>query len=208
MAKRRTTKRSIRPTPPWMLSFTDLTQQLLIFFILLFAMSEVSRGELQQILSSFKGAFGMLTGGMTLAKGMLAELGQNVQSLPSKERGERLSKEKEQALSVFQPELKSRRVKITEDERGGRHLAPRGRFLRIRQPRPHPGGGGGREKDGRHAERPGLLEKHHQGRRAHGQQGHPGREPPQEVLPHELGALRREGRLGRAAAQRGVRDQR
>ena len=118
MAKRRTTKRFIRTTPPWMLSFTDLTQQLLIFFILLFAMSEVSRGELQQILSSFKGAFGMLTGGMTLAKGMLAELGQNVQSLPSKERGERLSKEKEQALSVFQPELKSRRVKITEDERG------------------------------------------------------------------------------------------
>jgi chemotaxis protein MotB len=118
MAKKRDTKRFIRPTPGWMLSFTDLTQQLLIFFILLFSMSEISKGELQQILSSFKGSFGMMSGGLTLSKGMLAELGQMVETLPSRERGEKLSKAVEKAMSMFQPEVKSRKVKITEDERG------------------------------------------------------------------------------------------
>jgi len=118
MPKIRKTERRIRPPPTWMLSFTDLTQQLLIFFILLFAMSEVSKGELQQILSSFKGSFGMMTGGLTLSKGMLAELGQMVETLPSRERGSKLSKAVEKAMSMFQPEVKSRRVKITEDERG------------------------------------------------------------------------------------------
>jgi chemotaxis protein MotB len=118
MAKIKKTERKIRPPPAWMLSFTDLTQQLLIFFVLLFSMSEVSKGELQQILSSFKGSFGLMTGGLTLSKGMLAELGQMVETLPSRERGEKLSKAVEKAMSMFQPEVKSRKVKITEDERG------------------------------------------------------------------------------------------
>jgi len=101
-----------------MLSFTDLTQQLLIFFVLLFAMSEISRAELRQILSSFKGAFGMMTGGMTLSKGVLAELGQQVESLPAREKGQKLAKAVQVAVSIFQPEIKSKFVKITEDERG------------------------------------------------------------------------------------------
>lgn len=115
---KRIARRQIKGSPHWLLTYGDMTTLLLTFFVLLFTVAEIEGRELQLILSAFRGSFGMHTGGLTLSKGVLAELGQQVETLPSKEKGERLAKATEKAVSIFQPEVKSRRVKITEDERG------------------------------------------------------------------------------------------
>jgi len=101
-----------------MVTYGDMTTLLLTFFILMFTTAEIEGRELQLILSAFRGSLGMHTGGLTLSQGVLAELGQQIETLPSKEKGERLAKAVEKAVSIFQPEVKSRKVKITEDERG------------------------------------------------------------------------------------------
>ena len=95
------------------MTYGDMTTLLLTFFILMFTTAEIEGKDLQLILSAFKGSLGMFTGGMTLSEGILAELGQQVESLPAKEKGDQLAKS-----SIFQPEVKSRNVKVTEDERG------------------------------------------------------------------------------------------
>ena len=111
-------KKERKGAPSWLLTYGDMTTLLLTFFILLFTTAEIEGRELQLILSAFRGSLGMFRGGMTLSEGVLAELGQQVESLPAKERGDQLAKAIEKAVSIFQPEVKSRRVKITEDERG------------------------------------------------------------------------------------------
>lgn len=111
-------KRVRRGAPAWLLTYGDMTTLLLTFFILMFTTAEIEGRELQLILSAFKGSLGMFKGGMTLSEGVLAELGQQVESLPAKEKGSQLAKAIEKAVSIFQPEVKSRKVKITEDQRG------------------------------------------------------------------------------------------
>ncbi len=111
-------KKRRRGSPAWMVTYGDMTTLLLTFFILMFTTAEIEGRELQLILSAFRGSLGMFTGGMTLSEGELAELGQQVETLPAKERGDQLAKAIEKAVSIFKPEVKSRRVKITEDERG------------------------------------------------------------------------------------------
>ena len=114
----RVQKKEKKGTPEWMLTYGDMTTLLLTFFILMFTTAEIEGRQLQLILSAFRGSLGMFTGGRTLAKGMLAELGQSVESLPAKEKGDKLAKALKKAVSIFKPEIKSRKVKITEDERG------------------------------------------------------------------------------------------
>jgi chemotaxis protein MotB len=111
-------KRERRGSPGWMVTYGDMTTLLLTFFILMFTTAEIEGRELRLILSAFRGSFGMRTGGLTLSEGVLAELGQQVESLPAKEKGDRLAKALKKAVSIFQPEVKSRKVKVTEDERG------------------------------------------------------------------------------------------
>jgi chemotaxis protein MotB len=118
MKRARSKKREGRSAPAWMLTYGDMTTLLLTFFILMFTTAEIEGRDLQLILSAFKGSLGLFSGGMTLSEGVLAELGQQVESLPAKEKGDQLAKAVEKAVSIFQPEVKSRRVKITEDERG------------------------------------------------------------------------------------------
>ena len=118
MALARGKKKERKGSPAWMTTYGDMTTLLLTFFILLFTTAEIEGRELQLILSAFRGSLGMHTGGLTLAQGVLADLGQQVETLPSKEKGERLAKAVEKAVSIFKPEVKTRKVKITEDERG------------------------------------------------------------------------------------------
>jgi len=114
----RAKKRGKKGTPDWMVTYGDMTTLLLTFFILMFTTAEIEGKELRLILSAFKGSFGVYTGGLTLAQGTLAELGQSVESLPAKEKGDKLAKAMKKAVSLFKPEVKSKKVKITEDERG------------------------------------------------------------------------------------------
>ncbi|MBN2324925.1 MAG: flagellar motor protein MotB [Spirochaetes bacterium] len=111
-------KRGRRGAPGWMVTYGDMTTLLLTFFILMFTTAEIEGRELRLILSAFRGSFGMRTGGLTLSEGPLAELGQQIETLPAKEKGDKLAKALKKAVSIFQPEVKSRKVKVTEDERG------------------------------------------------------------------------------------------
>jgi chemotaxis protein MotB len=101
-----------------MVTYGDMVTLLLVFFVFLLTAAKIEGYELQLILSAFRGSFGLYRGGLTLAQGVLAELGQQLENLPSKEKGDKLAKSVERAVSIFEPEVKSRRVKITEDERG------------------------------------------------------------------------------------------
>jgi chemotaxis protein MotB len=57
-------------------------------------------------------------GGNTLQAGKLAELGNTIMSLPAMEKGQSLARAKKTALSAFQPEIRTKKVRVKEDERG------------------------------------------------------------------------------------------
>jgi chemotaxis protein MotB len=105
--------------PLWLLSYADLVQQLLVFFVMLYAVSgdTLNVAEMRLLLSAFTG-LGNYRGGNTLQVGRLAELGHTVMSLPAAERGRSLGRARQTAVSAFQPELKTKKVRIMEDERG------------------------------------------------------------------------------------------
>jgi chemotaxis protein MotB len=104
-------------TPDWMVTYGDMTSLLLTFFIMLFNISEVDITQLRIVLAAFQG-LGLMTGGNTLQAGKLAELGNTIESLPSVDRGRALDRARKRAISEFQPELKTKKVRIKEDERG------------------------------------------------------------------------------------------
>jgi len=110
-------KREEEGTPDWMVTYGDMTTLLLTFFIMMFTTAEIDGSELRMILAAFQG-LGVMQGGDTLQTGKLAELGNTVMSLPSQESGKALDKARRKAVSLFQPELQTRKVRIKEDERG------------------------------------------------------------------------------------------
>jgi len=110
-------KRVEEGSPQWMITYGDMTTLLLTFFILMFTTAEIDGAELRMILAAFQG-LGSLRGGNTLQVGKLAELGHTIMSLPSREVGKALDKARRTAISQFQPELKTQKVRIKEDERG------------------------------------------------------------------------------------------
>ena len=120
MARERQEKKQKKGSPAWMTTYGDMMTLLLVFFVFLISIMEtkVEDSRLQLILSAFSGSFGLFRGGLTLAEGNLAEMGNLLETLPAKEKGDRLAKSVEKAVSIFEPEVKSRKVKITEDERG------------------------------------------------------------------------------------------
>ncbi len=101
----------------WLLTYGDMTTLLLTFFIMLLTSATVDGHELRMILAAFPG-LGVYEGGNTLQSGKLAELGNTVMSLPSMQRGRALDNARKRAISQFQPEIKSNKVRIKEDERG------------------------------------------------------------------------------------------
>jgi chemotaxis protein MotB len=116
---KRFTKKREEGQPLWLLSYADLVQQLLVFFVMLYAISgdTLNTSDLRLILSAFQG-LGNYTGGNTLQVGRLAELGHTITRLPSQEVGKSLGRARQTALSLFQPELRTKKVRIKEDERG------------------------------------------------------------------------------------------
>ena len=112
-------KKAEEGQPLWLLSYSDLVTQLLVFFVMLYAVSsdKVDVSEIRLLLSAFSG-LGSLSGGQTLQAGQLAGMGHSVMSLPSTEKGRFLGRTRQAATAAFQPELRSRAVRIREDERG------------------------------------------------------------------------------------------
>lgn len=113
------------PKPPkceegaaeWMTTYGDMVTLLLCFFVLLMNPEAVDGARLELIMYSFNG-LGPLKGGNTLDVGELAELGHSVMAMPSKSSGRGLDKARKHAISIFQPEIKSKSIRVTEDERG------------------------------------------------------------------------------------------
>ncbi|MFW5808401.1 MAG: OmpA family protein, partial [Spirochaetota bacterium] len=106
------------PAPTWLTSWGDLTTLLLTFFVLMFSTADIDGKDFFLILSSFRGSLGMFEGGHTLSPGRLEQMGMNINSLPSDVEKRSLAQQLEKAVEAFKPEIQSRRVRITEDERG------------------------------------------------------------------------------------------
>jgi chemotaxis protein MotB len=115
--RRKHRRREDEGSPYWMLTYGDMTTLLLTFFVLMFTTAEVDGQELRMILAAFQG-LGSFRGGNTLQAGKLAELGNTIMTLPARERGSALDKARKTAISQFQPEIRTRMVRIKEDERG------------------------------------------------------------------------------------------
>ena len=103
----------------WLNTYADMITLCLCFFVILFNPDETTQAQLDAISTSMQmGGLGGLTGGLTLASGRSAELGATIMSLPSIERGRSLGTALRKATSVFSPEIRSKIVRVTHDERG------------------------------------------------------------------------------------------
>ncbi len=118
MAKKKACPPCEEGAPLWMTTYGDMVTLMLCLFVMIFATGKSTPQEVQLILSAFNNSMGFFTGGQTLSKGRMEEMGMNLESLPSQTRGRSLSRAKQQAQSVFVPEIQARKVRITEDERG------------------------------------------------------------------------------------------
>ncbi len=101
-----------------MVTFSDMTTLLMVFFVLLIASGEVKIIKTKIILSAFSGKLGLLKGGKSLSPGEFENMGQSIESLPSTKKARFLSKSYKKAISVFKPEIKSKKVRVIETERG------------------------------------------------------------------------------------------
>jgi chemotaxis protein MotB len=92
---------------------------MLCFFVIMFNPDEGTSAQMQQIAASMETrGLGSLAGGMTLSPGRNADLGNTVMSLPSMEKGRSLGTALRKAVSLFNPEIRSNKVRVTQDERG------------------------------------------------------------------------------------------
>ncbi|MBN2402042.1 MAG: OmpA family protein [Spirochaetes bacterium] len=107
-------------TPAWMVSMGDMNNLLMCFFIVLMGeeVTTIGKEDFSMILSSFRGNVGVMEGGKSISKGRLADLGQNILSLPSTERKKAYSRVFKYAQEILKPELLMRTVRMREDERG------------------------------------------------------------------------------------------
>lgn len=103
--------------PAWMNTYGDMVTLLLCFFVLLYNVAEVETTKLQGVIGAFMG-MGNLMGGNTLESGQLAELGNTIDSLPSMRAARTLDQARRKAVTEFQPEIRTMKVRIQEDERG------------------------------------------------------------------------------------------
>lgn len=112
-------KRELGGLAEWIVTYGDMVTLLLCFFVALFDITEIDVTQYSQLISSLNNiGMGATTGGNTLSAGRLAELGNSISTLPSMERGRLLATAKKKAVSLFQPEIKSNKVRITSDEKG------------------------------------------------------------------------------------------
>jgi chemotaxis protein MotB len=100
-------------------TYADMVTLMLCFFCIFFNPDEITQNQLDSISASMQtGGLGALAGGFTVASGRNPDLGATIMSLPSMERGRALGTAMRKAVSVFSPEIRSNKIRITHDERG------------------------------------------------------------------------------------------
>ena len=103
----------------WLDTYADMITLMLCFFVILFNPDDITQGQLEAISTSMRqGGVGSMPGGFTISSGRAADLGNTIMSLPSMERGRVMGTAMRRAISVFSPEIRSSKVRITHDERG------------------------------------------------------------------------------------------
>jgi chemotaxis protein MotB len=102
-----------------MVTMGDMNSLLMCLFLIMMGEDSITTGEdFRMAVSSLRGNVGMMSGGSSLAKGTLAEMGQTVMSLPSVDKGKSFGKRAAKAAEIFKPEIQAKAVRISEDERG------------------------------------------------------------------------------------------
>ena len=106
--------------PLWLQTYGDFVTLVLTFFVMLLATmsSSVNDSSIQLIATAFQGSFGVMPGGTTLSQSRLVYGGANVDTLPSTDRGYSMGKSIDKAMAVLEAEIKSKKVRVEEDERG------------------------------------------------------------------------------------------
>jgi len=100
-------------------TYADMVTLMLCFFTIFFNPDEITQQQLDAISTSMQtGGIGAMAGGLTLMSGRSADLGATIMSLPSMERGRAMGTAFRKAVSVFSPEVRSNRIRVTHDERG------------------------------------------------------------------------------------------
>jgi chemotaxis protein MotB len=103
----------------WIVTYSDMVTLMLCFFVALFNPDESDPTQLQQMISAFNAiGMGSSSGGTTLSQGKSADLGNTIMQLPSTDAGRVLGNSLRRAMSLFNPEIKSNKVRVTHDERG------------------------------------------------------------------------------------------
>lgn len=99
----------------WLTTYADMITLVLCFFVMLFNPDEIDEMQLQAM-ASISGD--PSKGGVNLSTGRASDLGNNINSLPSMERGKGMGTAMKKAVSLFAPEIKSNKLTVTSDERG------------------------------------------------------------------------------------------
>ena len=108
-----------KPSTAWLGTYGDMITLMLCFFVMLYNPSEVDVTQMATITQSLQMQETETTsGGLSLSAGQLSDLGNNINSLPSLEKGKSLGLAKKKAVSLFAPDVKSNKITITSDERG------------------------------------------------------------------------------------------
>ena len=115
----RKAKEPAKPSTAWLGTYGDMITLMLCFFVMLYNPSEVDVTQMATITQSLQMQETETTsGGLSLSAGQLSDLGNNINSLPSLEKGKSLGMAKKKAVSLFAPDVKSNKITITSDERG------------------------------------------------------------------------------------------
>jgi chemotaxis protein MotB len=119
MAKKKKKADAGEASNAWIVTYSDMVTLMLCFFVALFDPEEVTPSTIAALVSAFNNVgIGAQTGGTTLAQGRMADLGNTVMSLPAMAPGRALGDALKKAVSLFNPEIPSNKVKVTYDERG------------------------------------------------------------------------------------------
>ncbi|MCL2318924.1 MAG: flagellar motor protein MotB [Treponema sp.] len=99
----------------WLATFSDMVSLLLCFFVILYN----SNPNQDTVINAVADYFSQLSNyGYSLSIGRMQSTGNALASLPSATRGRALADALRRAISLFNPEIKSSKVKVTQDERG------------------------------------------------------------------------------------------
>jgi chemotaxis protein MotB len=103
----------------WIVTYSDMVTLMLCFFVALFNPDEAEPAMLAALVSAFNNqGMGANLGGNSMSVGKSADLGNTISALPAMEAGRSLGTALRKAISLFNPEIRSNKVKVTHDERG------------------------------------------------------------------------------------------